>query len=184
MVTMPSLYFFSRLYDVKRSMPRLDEFYRIFAATSIGTVVTIAFTTFLFKNSALELDFPRVMVIYAWLLTVVLVTFSRSFLVLLRNLAAPAGRLDRPAAHRRDRRCGAHDPAKGPPDAPPGLSVVGLSTATPRRVQEIMGVPVLGGVDDIPTSSSNTRSKRSSLAGPSSATRSSWPSSPAVSAAR
>ncbi|MGC9332626.1 MAG: hypothetical protein ACP5JJ_00640, partial [Anaerolineae bacterium] len=85
MVTMPTLYFFSRLYDVKRSMPRLDEFYRIFATTSIGTVVTIAFTTFLFKNSALELDFPRVMVIYAWLLTVIFVTLSRSFLVFLRS---------------------------------------------------------------------------------------------------
>ena len=51
-VTMLIVYFFSRLYDVKRSMPRLDEFYRIFAATSIGTIVTIAFTTFLFKNSS------------------------------------------------------------------------------------------------------------------------------------
>ncbi|HFD40142.1 MAG TPA: hypothetical protein ENJ31_09915, partial [Anaerolineae bacterium] len=69
-VTMLFLYFFSRLYDVKRSMPRLDEFYHVFAATSIGTVATIALTTFLFKNSTLELDFPRVMVIYAWLLTI------------------------------------------------------------------------------------------------------------------
>jgi FlaA1/EpsC-like NDP-sugar epimerase len=63
LVVMSLLYFFTRLYDVQRSMPRLDEFYRIFAATSIGTLVTIALTTFLFKNSTWELDCPRAMVI-------------------------------------------------------------------------------------------------------------------------
>ena len=35
MATMILLYFFSRLYDVKRSMPRLDEFYRILAPGGI-----------------------------------------------------------------------------------------------------------------------------------------------------
>jgi len=85
-VTIITVYFFSRLYDVKRSMPPMDEFYRIFAATSIGAIATIAFTSFLFKNSTLELDFPRVMVVYAWFLTVVLVTVGRTLLILLRNL--------------------------------------------------------------------------------------------------
>jgi len=150
MVTMPTLYFFSRLYDVKRSMPRLDEFYRIFAATSIGTVVTIAFTTFLFKNSALELDFPRVMVIYAWLLTVILVTVSRSVLVLVRNLlrrrgvwadrllivgTGDVGRMILQKVRQMPRL---------------GYSVVGFVDGEAPAGQEIMGIPVLGGVDDIP----------------------------------
>jgi exopolysaccharide biosynthesis polyprenyl glycosylphosphotransferase len=150
MVTMPSLYFFSRLYDVKRSMPRLDEFYRIFAATSIGTVMAIAFTTFLFKNSALELDFPRVMVIYAWLLTVVLVTFSRSFLVLARNLLRRRGAWTDRLLIVGTGDVGRMILQKVRQMPRLGYSVVGFVDGDASAGEEIMGVPVLGGVDDIP----------------------------------
>jgi exopolysaccharide biosynthesis polyprenyl glycosylphosphotransferase len=148
--TMLILYFFSRLYDVKRSMPRLDEFYRIFAATSIGTVITIASTTFLFKNTALELDFPRAMVIYAWLLTVVLVTAGRTLLVLVRNwlrrrglwsdrlLIVGTGDVGRMILQK----------VRQMPRL--GYEVVGFIDGDDPPVQEIMGVPVLGGTDDIP----------------------------------
>jgi len=144
------LYFFSRLYDVKRSMPRLDEFYRIFAATSIGTITTIALTTFLFKNSALELDFPRVMVIYAWLLTIVLVTISRSLLVLLRNwlrqrglwtdrlLIVGTGDVGRMILQK----------IRQMPRL--GYQVVGFVDGADQQGEQIMGVPILGSVDDIP----------------------------------
>ena len=144
------LYFFSRLYDVKRSMPRLDEFYRIFAATSIGTITTIALTTFLFKNSALELDFPRVMVIYAWLLTIVLVTISRSLLVLLRNwlrqrglwtdrlLIVGTGDVGRMILQK----------IRQMPRL--GYQVVGFVDGADLSGEQIMGVPILGSVDDIP----------------------------------
>ena len=149
-LTMLILYFFSRLYDVKRSMPRLDEFYRIFAATSIGTVITIASTTFLFKNTALELDFPRAMVIYAWLLTVVLVTSGRTLLVLVRNwlrrrglwsdrlLIVGTGDVGRMILQK----------VRQMPRL--GYEVVGFIDGDDPPVKEIMGVPVLGGIDDIP----------------------------------
>ena len=149
-ITMLVLYFFSRLYDVKRSMPRLDEFYRIFAATSIGTVVTIASTTFFFKNTALELDFPRVMIIYAWLLTVILVTAGRSVLVLARNwlrrrglwsdrlLIVGTGDVGRMILQK----------VRQMPRL--GYEVVGFIDGDELQVQEIMGVPVLGGIDEIP----------------------------------
>jgi exopolysaccharide biosynthesis polyprenyl glycosylphosphotransferase len=149
-VTMLVLYFFSRLYDVKRSMPRLDEFYRIFAATSIGTIATIAFTTFLFKNSTLELDFPRVMIIYAWLLTVALVTVCRSLLMVVRNwlrrrgwwtdrlLIVGTGDVGRMILQK----------VRQMPRL--GYRVVGFVDGETAAGQEIMGVPVLGGVDDIP----------------------------------
>jgi exopolysaccharide biosynthesis polyprenyl glycosylphosphotransferase len=144
------VYFFSRLYDLKRSMPRLDEFYRLFAATSIGTIATIAFTTFLFKNSNLELDFPRAMVVYAWLLTVVFVTASRSLLVLARNslrkrgfwidrlLIVGTGEVGRMILQK----------IRQMPRL--GYQVVGFVDGQVQSGQQIMGVPVLGGVDDIP----------------------------------
>ncbi|MGD8821224.1 MAG: undecaprenyl-phosphate glucose phosphotransferase [Anaerolineae bacterium] len=150
LATMFVVYFFSRLYDVQRSMPRLDEFYRVFAATSIGTVVTIALTTFLFKNSTLELDFPRVMVIYAWLLTVVLVALSRSVLMVVRNWLRRRG-------YWSDRLLivGTGDvgwmilqKVRQMPRL--GYKVVGFIDGDTAQGQEIMGVPVLGGMDDIP----------------------------------
>ena len=149
-ITMLLLYFFSRLYDVKRSMPRLDEFYRIFAATSIGTVITIASTTFLFKNTALELDFPRAMIIYAWLLAVIFVTAGRSVLVLARNwlrrrglwsdrlLIVGTGDVGRMILQK----------VRQMPRL--GYEVVGFIDGDDAKVHEIMGVPVLGGIDDIP----------------------------------
>ncbi len=149
-VIMLTLYFFSRLYDVKRSMPRLDEFYRIFAATSIGAITTIAFTTFLFKNTTLELDFPRVMTVYAWVLTVILVTVSRSLWVVARNwlrrrglwtdrlLIVGTGDVGRMILQK----------IRQMPRL--GYQVVGFVDGENQPGEEIMGVPVLGGVDDIP----------------------------------
>ena len=149
-IMMLAVYFFSRLYDLKRSTPRLDEFYHIFAATSIGTIVTIALTAFLFKNSKLELDFPRVMIVYAWLLTVLLVTVGRSALMLVRNLLRKRGQwADRLLI------VGTGDvgrmilqKVRQMPQL--GYQAVGFVDGEFSPGQEIMGVPVLGTVDDIP----------------------------------
>jgi Undecaprenyl-phosphate glucose phosphotransferase len=151
------IYFFTRLYDVKRSMAPIDQFYRIFAATSVGTISTIAFTTLLFKNSALDLDFPRVMIIYDWLLTAVLVAAGRSLLGLGRNVlrrrglwadrliivgAGDVGRMILQKVRQMPRL---------------GYQVVGFvddqngeDGQNGGGGQQIMGVPVLGGVDDLP----------------------------------
>jgi exopolysaccharide biosynthesis polyprenyl glycosylphosphotransferase len=149
-VTMLLLYFFSRLYDVKRSMPRLDEFYRIFAATSIGTVATIAFTTFLFKNSTLELDFPRAMVIYAWLLTVVLVTVGRTVLMVVRNWIRTRGMWSDRLLIVGTGDVGRMILQKVRQMPRLGYEVVGFVDGDDSQAEQIMGVPVLGSVDDIP----------------------------------
>jgi exopolysaccharide biosynthesis polyprenyl glycosylphosphotransferase len=149
-VAMLVLYFFSRLYDVKRSMPRLDEFYRIFAATSIGTIVTIAFTTFLFKNSNMEPDFSRVMVIYSWFLTVVLVTVSRSLFMMMRNWLRKRGLWSDRLLIVGTGDVGRMILQKVRQMPRLGYRVVGFVDGESLSGQEIMGVPVLGGVDDIP----------------------------------
>ena len=147
---MVSVYFFARLYDLKRSSSGLDELYRIFAATSIGTIITIALTTFLFKNSTLELDFPRAMVIYAWVLTVVFIVFGRSLLMWGRTLLRRRGVwVDRLLI------VGTGDvgrmilqKVRQMPSL--GYQVVGFVDGETEIGKEIMGVPVLGGIDDIP----------------------------------
>jgi len=148
--TMLVVCFFSRLYDFKRSMSRLDEFYRLFAAISIGMIATIAFTTLLFKNSTLELDFPRVMVVYAWLLTVVLVTTSRSLLAFVRNALRKRGLWAVRLLIVGTDDVGRMILQKIRQMPRLGYVVVGFVDGDAEPNQEIMGVPVLGGVDNLP----------------------------------
>jgi Undecaprenyl-phosphate glucose phosphotransferase len=67
--------FSSRLYHLVRAVSKIDEFYAVFGAASIGTMMSVAISTLLFKT--FEFDFPRVLIIYAWVLTIVLVTLGR-----------------------------------------------------------------------------------------------------------
>ncbi len=76
-VTLLAVFFFTRLYHTARAVSRVDEFYQIFGSVSVGSLLSIAISGFVFKNSVLELDYSRAMVLYAWLLTIVLVTLGR-----------------------------------------------------------------------------------------------------------
>ncbi|MCB8947767.1 MAG: undecaprenyl-phosphate glucose phosphotransferase [Ardenticatenaceae bacterium] len=77
--------FFYRLYYIPRAVSRVDQLYYVFAAVSIGTLVAVAISTFLFKNDRVILDYPRAMIIYAWLLTIVLLLLGRMAHQLLRT---------------------------------------------------------------------------------------------------
>jgi exopolysaccharide biosynthesis polyprenyl glycosylphosphotransferase len=68
------VFFFYRLYHRQRATSHIDEFYAIFGAASVGTIVAIAFISLAFKN---ELDYPRLMMVYTWVLTILLVSLGR-----------------------------------------------------------------------------------------------------------
>ncbi len=68
------VFFFYRLYHRQRATSHIDEFYAIFGATSVGTIAAIAFISLLYKS---ELDYPRLMMVYAWVLTILLVWWGR-----------------------------------------------------------------------------------------------------------
>ncbi|MEE8390096.1 MAG: hypothetical protein V3S14_04770, partial [Anaerolineae bacterium] len=68
---------FSRLYRLTRVPSHIDEFYSIFASTTVGTLVGVAIASLLFKNGPLELDYSRGMVFYGWGLTIVFITMGR-----------------------------------------------------------------------------------------------------------
>ncbi|MDY6874727.1 MAG: undecaprenyl-phosphate glucose phosphotransferase [Chloroflexota bacterium] len=68
---------FTRLYRLTRMPSRVDEFYSIFASTTVGTLMGVALSSLLFKNSPLELDYSRGMILYGWGLTIVFITIGR-----------------------------------------------------------------------------------------------------------
>ncbi|HRV92090.1 MAG TPA: undecaprenyl-phosphate glucose phosphotransferase [Anaerolineae bacterium] len=71
------VFFFYRLYHRQRSLSLVDQFYLIFGAASVGTIIAIAFISFFFKN---QLDYPRLMIIYTWMLTILLTSLGRAVL--------------------------------------------------------------------------------------------------------
>ncbi len=68
---------YSRMYRLVRSPSRVDEFYQIFGAGTVGTVTGVALSYLFFKNTPLEVDYPRGMIGYTWLLTIALITVGR-----------------------------------------------------------------------------------------------------------
>ena len=147
-LTMVIVFFFSRLYHLKRGQSRIEAFYSIVAAVSVGTVMAISFTSFTFKDSLLEVDYSRAMIIYAWLLTIILVTLGRSLHLRLvtalrargvgeaRVLIVGAGEIGGIVGRRVLRS----------PDL--GCQVVGFVDDAPDR-EEFLDLPILGRTEDL-----------------------------------
>ncbi len=72
-LSMLGTFLFYRLYHRPRGASRIDQFYTILAAVSIGTIVATAFTSLLYK----ELDYPRLMVFYFAFFAVIAITCGR-----------------------------------------------------------------------------------------------------------
>ncbi len=136
--TLLATFFFYRLYHFKRGLSRIDKSYSIVAAVSFGTVASIALTSFLYKN---ELDYPRAMVIYAWILSIIFVAVGR----LLTDHFHARYRRANPA---RVLVVGAGDVGRmilqkinQSPNL--GYQPVGFADDTPGR-KEVAGLPILG----------------------------------------
>ncbi|MEA3459897.1 MAG: sugar transferase, partial [Chloroflexota bacterium] len=139
------VFFFYRLYHRQRASSYIDEFYSVFGATSVGIIVTIAFISFIFKN---RLDYHRLMMIYAWILTVILVNAGRLIHTYLwkalrargwgrnRVLIVGAGEVGRMLLQKIR-----HSPGLG-------YEAVGLVAQT-RKVP--LRTPILGTVEDLPS---------------------------------
>lgn len=141
--------FFYRLYYIPRAVSRVDQFYYVFAAVSIGTLLAVALTTFLFKGDKVILDYPRAMIIYAWILTIVLLVLGR----LLHQIARAALR-NRGWGKDRLIVVGTGDMAQAVVQrivrSPYlGYELMGVVNGL-ESGQEFGGVPVLGSPEDLP----------------------------------
>lgn len=141
--------FFYRQYYIPRAISRVDQFYYIFAAVSIGTLMSVAISTFIFKGDDVIRDFPRTLVVYAWVLTIVLLMVGRMLHQSARDL------LRRRYGIGQDRLLvvGTGDMAQivvqrilWRPDL--GYDLLGIVNGD--DVDEISGVPVVGSPEDLP----------------------------------
>jgi Undecaprenyl-phosphate glucose phosphotransferase len=147
------VFFIYRLYHLRRAVSRVDEFYAVFGAVSIGTMMSVAITALTFKNNVLELDFSRAMIVYAWLLTIALVMLGRLVHDWLQGRARASG-------WGRDRVLivGTGDVAHmilqkiqwSPWLAYEIVGLVAKNGNGNHPPENVLGVPVLGHTDDLP----------------------------------
>ncbi|MGQ9586364.1 MAG: undecaprenyl-phosphate glucose phosphotransferase [Anaerolineae bacterium] len=71
--TLVLVFAFHRLYYRQRAIGHLEEATRVFSATSIGFILGMGVIAFLFK----DLDYPRLMFVYGWGLSVLLLALWR-----------------------------------------------------------------------------------------------------------
>jgi len=68
------VFFFYKLYHLRRGTSRLDELYSVASAVSISIIIGMAFTTFVYRT---EIDYPRTMIVYFWAFALLLVGLGR-----------------------------------------------------------------------------------------------------------
>jgi Undecaprenyl-phosphate glucose phosphotransferase len=139
---------FSHLYRLARMPSRIDEFYRIVASTTVATLVGVALASLLFKNSTLDIDYSRGMVLYAWVFATAFITIGRVVHAQIR-----AGLRQRGFGRDRVLIVGTSDVGqmifhkiKSNPGM--GYEVVGLVEANGHR-DTLPGLPILGQAGDL-----------------------------------
>jgi exopolysaccharide biosynthesis polyprenyl glycosylphosphotransferase len=137
--------FFFRQYYLPRSVSRVDQFYAVSLAVSLGVMMAIAVYALLFK----EIDYSRAIVVYTWLLAIMLLMIGR-FL----HHAARSYLRDRGWGKDRLIVVGTGEVARiilqrilWSPHL--GYEIVGIVNG-PDDIQEVLGIPVLGAPEDLP----------------------------------
>ncbi len=144
-ISMLFVFFFSKMYHRKRGPSQVDEFSSIFAAVSVGTVVAIALISFIFKN---EMDYPRLMMVYAWLLSLIFVSLGRYVHARVKRALQARG-----IGEDKVLIVGTGEVGQmilGKILHTPGLGYKVIGFVDSGGGEGINGVPILGGIEDIP----------------------------------
>ncbi len=90
-LTMLIIFFFSRLYHQRRAVSRIDLIYVVAASAAVGTVMTSGLITILLKGTDILADYPRQMIVYVWLFSVICVVAGRELHRQISSHARVAG---------------------------------------------------------------------------------------------
>lgn len=141
--------FLNRQYYIPRAASRIDQVYYVFISVSVGILIAIALATIFFRNDRAILDYPRTMLIYNWVLTIVLLMLGRFLTNWLRKRLQERG-----IGKDKVLLVGTGDTARmilqrivWSPDL--GYDLVGIIDGDGKE-SEILGVPVLGNPEDLP----------------------------------
>jgi Undecaprenyl-phosphate glucose phosphotransferase len=148
MLSLLGVFFFANLYDLTRPS-RVDEFSGIVVGSTIGTLMGVALDSLILRGFVIGQDYSRVMIVYAWLLSILLIAMGRLLNDWLRR------RLIRRGWGRRSVLIvGVGDVARmilqkvqWSPDL--GYDAVGVITMQDQAIEDLVGVPVVGTATDL-----------------------------------
>lgn len=142
------VYFFAKLYGLSRAS-RVDELSGIIVGSTIGTLMGVAIDSIVLRTVVVGQDYSRVMVVYAWILTIVLVAIGRLLNDWLRRRLVRQG-----WGRRRVLIVGIGDVARmilqkilWTPEL--GYNAVGVVTMQDTTVADLLGVPVVGAASEL-----------------------------------
>jgi exopolysaccharide biosynthesis polyprenyl glycosylphosphotransferase len=151
-ITIIAVLFVNNQYYIPRAVSRVDQAYYVFASVSVGVLIAVAIVALLFKNSPtnrLVLDYPRAMLVYAWVLTIIFLLTGRALHQWIRNRLR-----DRGIGKDRLLVVGSGETARfilqqvlWSPEL--GYDLVGLVNDNGKS-EELLGVPMLGAVEELP----------------------------------
>ncbi len=141
--------FYYRQYYIPRSVSRVDQVYYVIAAVSIGTLIALALSTLFFKDNDAIVNYPRAMIVYAWVLAIIYIIAGRMLHQTIRNQLR-----DRGMGKDRLLVVGTGDTARimlqrilWSPQL--GYELVGVINGDDGE-EEFLGVPILGKPEDLP----------------------------------
>ncbi len=147
-VTLLGIFFFARLYHQRRAASRIDTAYTVAACVSVGTIMTSGLITIFLKGTEIPADYPRQMVFYVWLFSVVCVIGGRELHRVFTIRARESG-LDRD----RVLVVGSGEIARTIVQQikqNPQLGYTIAGTVDGKDARPIAGVPVIGRKEDLP----------------------------------
>jgi len=146
-----STFSFYRLYYIPRSASRVDRLYSVIAGATVGTMMAVAISVFIFKNDDVILDYPRTMTLYAWLLSIIFITVGRMGHQMMREWLR-----DHNIGRDRLLIVGTGEMAEiilqrvmWTPHL--GYTLVGMVSDDEYITRDVAGVAVLGDIDALPT---------------------------------
>ena len=66
--------FTAKMYHRQRAISHVDELYAVFSSVTMGTILSIAAISFLYRE---DVNYPRLMMVYSWMLTFLFVAIGR-----------------------------------------------------------------------------------------------------------
>ncbi len=143
-----TIFYFSRLYHLRRAISRIDQARTVLGAVTIGAVLASGLQDLLFKGSLFEIDYPRSMFFYVWMFSAVMVMLGRELFVNIRAFVRRRG-LDRDNLIIIGTGKIARDitgKIKSRPEL--GYNIVGIVNGSSKG--RVLGVRILGTYSDLP----------------------------------
>lgn len=142
-LSLVGVFFFANLYSLSRPS-RVDELSSLFVGATVGTLMGVALDSMILRDFVVSRDYSRAMILYAWLLSIILVATGRLVNDWLRRRLVRSG-----WGRRRVLIVGMGDIARmilqkvlWTPEL--GYDAVGVITMHAQAAEDLLGVPVVG----------------------------------------